>query len=251
MTHDRGVGPAPAAPRKTRASAATRGPRMLYLAPAFIVMGLITFYPARLPDVHVLHGLRSAQPARRLRAPPWVGLDNYIEHPVRANLSIPNFDFVRLLFFNLWWAFSNVVIHVILGVADRRPAQHPRASGSSGSSARSTSCRSSSRRSSWRRSGGTCSTTQYGAINEVLTIIGGIFTIPPEVVRDRLAARGQGPDPVRPAAPRLLRAADARTPGWAGRSTPWSPPGRSRASRASCTRRPRWTARSAGRSSGP
>ncbi len=49
-------------------------------------------------------------------APNVVGLDNYIQI-LQSKLNIPNFEFLRLLFFNLFWAFSNVVIHVILGVA--------------------------------------------------------------------------------------------------------------------------------------
>jgi arabinogalactan oligomer/maltooligosaccharide transport system permease protein len=49
-------------------------------------------------------------------APNLVGVDNYISI-IQSKLNIPNFEFLRLLFFNLFWAFSNVVIHVILGVA--------------------------------------------------------------------------------------------------------------------------------------
>ena len=48
-------------------------------------------------------------------APNYVGLDNYIRIAT-SQLQIPNFEFIRLVLFNLWWAFSNVVIHVILGV---------------------------------------------------------------------------------------------------------------------------------------
>jgi arabinogalactan oligomer/maltooligosaccharide transport system permease protein len=49
-------------------------------------------------------------------SPNLVGLDNYVQI-IQSKLNIPNFEFVRLLFFNLFWAFSNVVIHVVLGVA--------------------------------------------------------------------------------------------------------------------------------------
>jgi arabinogalactan oligomer/maltooligosaccharide transport system permease protein len=48
-------------------------------------------------------------------APVFVGLDNYYRIAT-SQLQIPNFEFLRLVFFNLWWAFSNVVLHVILGV---------------------------------------------------------------------------------------------------------------------------------------
>ena len=54
----------------------------------------------------------------------FVGLDNYIRIAT-SKLQIPNFEFVRLVLFNLWWAFSNVVVHVIIGVARRGAAQHP------------------------------------------------------------------------------------------------------------------------------
>jgi arabinogalactan oligomer/maltooligosaccharide transport system permease protein len=87
----------------------------LYLLPALIVMGAITFYPL-LFQVWMSFtdfSLRNLRPGAE--APPYVGLDNYI-NILQSNLAIPNFSFVRLILFNLWWAFSNVVIHVILGV---------------------------------------------------------------------------------------------------------------------------------------
>ena len=88
---------------------------LLYLLPAFIVMGIITFYPLLFQTYMSFtdFGLKNLSG----RVPPnIVGLDNYAQI-VQSKLTIPNFEFVRLLFFNLWWAFSNVVIHVILGVA--------------------------------------------------------------------------------------------------------------------------------------
>ena len=105
----------PARPRKKRLSPDTRT-AMLYLAPAFIVMALITFYPLMYQTYmsftdFQLRNLRADGPA-----PPWVGLDNYIKI-LQSNLNIPNFHFLRMLVFNLWWAISNVAIHVVLGVA--------------------------------------------------------------------------------------------------------------------------------------
>lgn len=87
----------------------------VYLLPAFLVMGIITFYPLifqvwmSFTDFG-LKNFRVGAPA-----PNWVGLDNYI-HIAESKLSIPNFEFLRLIWFNLFWAFSNVVIHVVLGV---------------------------------------------------------------------------------------------------------------------------------------
>lgn len=100
-----------------------RGPRrdartaLLYLLPAFLVMGIITFYPLlfqtwmSFTDFGI-QNLRSGAPA-----PTWVGLDQYVKIFTNQISGIPNFDFWRILAFNLFWAFSNVIIHVILGVA--------------------------------------------------------------------------------------------------------------------------------------
>ena len=88
----------------------------LYLLPAFIVMGIITFYPL---IFQVWMSFTDFGPKNfRVNnpiAPTFVGLDNYYRIAT-SKLQIPNFEFLRLVFFNLWWAFSNVVIHVILGV---------------------------------------------------------------------------------------------------------------------------------------
>ena len=73
-------------------------------------------------------------------APNFVGLDNYVQI-VQSQLNIPNFEFLRLLFFNLFWAFSNVVIHVVMGVGVALLLNVPRASGSSASTGRSSSSR--------------------------------------------------------------------------------------------------------------
>jgi arabinogalactan oligomer/maltooligosaccharide transport system permease protein len=88
----------------------------LYLVPAFAVMAIITFYPL----VYQVYMSFTDFGPKNFRvnnpiAPNFVGLDNYIRI-AQSNLQIPNFEFVRLVLFNLWWAFSNVVVHVILGV---------------------------------------------------------------------------------------------------------------------------------------
>ena len=88
---------------------------LLYLLPAFIVMGIITFYPLLFQTYMSftdfgLKNLSGKVPANL------VGVDNYTDI-LQSKLNIPNFEFLRLLFFNLFWAFSNVIIHVILGVA--------------------------------------------------------------------------------------------------------------------------------------
>ncbi len=106
--------------RATSASALPRRPRRnrmpyVYLAPAFLVMGVITLYPL-LYQVWMsftnfgIQNLRAGS-----AAPTWVGAQNYID-VLTSQLAIPNYQFVRLLLYNLVWAFSNVAIHVVLGV---------------------------------------------------------------------------------------------------------------------------------------
>jgi arabinogalactan oligomer/maltooligosaccharide transport system permease protein len=96
----------------------TRNARIAYLfmLPALLVMLIITFYPLVFQiwmsfTDYGLRNLRANSPA-----PPYVGLNNYIRI-LNNDIVIPNFDFIRILVFNLFWAFSNVAIHLVLGVA--------------------------------------------------------------------------------------------------------------------------------------
>ena len=103
-----------APPRRRRFSPDSRA-ALLYLLPAFLVMGIITFYPLLFQTYMSFtdFGLKNLSG----KVPPnVVGVNNYVDI-LQSELNIPNFEFLRLLFFNLFWAFSNVVIHVILGVA--------------------------------------------------------------------------------------------------------------------------------------
>jgi arabinogalactan oligomer/maltooligosaccharide transport system permease protein len=102
-------------PKRSRLLGSDARTAIVYLAPAFLVMGLITFYPLFF-QVYMSFtdfGLRNLRPGAE--AAPFVGLDNYVRI-LSNNLGIPNFHFIRMLFFNIWWALSNVVIHVVLGV---------------------------------------------------------------------------------------------------------------------------------------
>ncbi|HEX7950722.1 MAG TPA: sugar ABC transporter permease [Candidatus Limnocylindrales bacterium] len=106
-----------ALPRQPRRSPWRRGLQpYVYLVPAFVVMGLITFYPLALQVWMSFTDFQLKNFGVRGPAPNFVGLDNYIKIAT-SKLAIPSFEFLRLVFFNLWWAFSNVVVHVILGVA--------------------------------------------------------------------------------------------------------------------------------------
>ena len=87
----------------------------LYLLPAFIVMGVITFYPMgyQLWMSFTDYGIQNIRVDAPL--PNFVGLKNYISI-LTTNLGLSSFNFWRTLAFNLWWTFSNVVIHVALGI---------------------------------------------------------------------------------------------------------------------------------------
>jgi arabinogalactan oligomer/maltooligosaccharide transport system permease protein len=187
--------PLATAPSKRRVGRDT-GTALLYLSPAFIVMGLITFYPLLFQTYMSFteFGLRNLRVDAE--APPFVGLDNYI-NVLTSNLAIPNFDFIRLILFNIWWALSNVVIHVILGVAIAvllntqglwlkrfwrglyiLPVVIPPLIVAT----------------VWRN----MFDQQYGAINQILTIIGGWFTVPAEVFEINWLREANDPIPFIP-----------------------------------------------------
>ena len=105
--------------RLSRATGGTRSGRAayLYLVPAFLVMGIITIYPLAFQvwmsftDMELRHlNLRLGE------QPQFLGLENY-GNIIASALAIPNYDFLRLIVYNLWWALSNVGIHLVFGVA--------------------------------------------------------------------------------------------------------------------------------------
>jgi arabinogalactan oligomer/maltooligosaccharide transport system permease protein len=106
-----------ALPRRSRGTKVQRNLQpYLYLVPAFAVMAVITFYPLVFQVWMSFHDF--GQINFRVRNPvpaEFIGLDNYVR-VATSKLQIPNFEFLRLVLFNLWWAFSNVVVHVIIGV---------------------------------------------------------------------------------------------------------------------------------------
>ena len=106
--------PIPQPRRRRRLTPDTRT-AVLYLLPAFLVMGIITFYPLLFQTYMSFTDFGLGNLSGKV-PPNVVGLDNY-QQIVTSKLNIPNFEFMRLLFFNLFWAFSNVIIHVVLGVA--------------------------------------------------------------------------------------------------------------------------------------
>lgn len=88
----------------------------LYLFPAFLVMGVITFYPMGFQvwmsfTDYGIKNLRVDAPLPNL-----VGFANYISI-LTTNLGLSSFNFWRTFGFNLWWTFSNVIFHVAFGIA--------------------------------------------------------------------------------------------------------------------------------------
>src|SRR5689334_19984013 len=91
------------------------GTPYFYLIPAAIVMAIITFYPLGFQvwmsfTNYGLANLRVNSPA-----PDFVGLQNYIKI-LTNDLAIPGFNFWGILAFNLFWTFTNVIFHVVLGI---------------------------------------------------------------------------------------------------------------------------------------
>ncbi|MBT3391810.1 MAG: sugar ABC transporter permease [Chloroflexi bacterium] len=89
----------------------------LYLLPAFLVMSVITFYPliyqvilsfTNFETKHLMLGMSSPDLEN-------IGLQNYVDI-ITGGLPVQNFEFFRVLVYNLWWAVSNVALHVPAGV---------------------------------------------------------------------------------------------------------------------------------------
>ena len=92
----------------------------LYLIPAFAVMAIITFYPMgyQVWMSFTDYGVKSLNPnSKTYQAPNVVGVQNYSDI-FKGDLAkkVQNFDFWKLLTFNLVWTFTNVPVHVVLGV---------------------------------------------------------------------------------------------------------------------------------------
>lgn len=87
----------------------------LYILPATIVMGVITAYPIGFQIWMSFTNYRLANLNPRNPPATFIGLDNYA-NIITSNLPITNYDFWRLLTFNIWWALSNVVFHVTIGI---------------------------------------------------------------------------------------------------------------------------------------
>ncbi len=87
----------------------------LYILPALIIMAIMTYWPMvfNLWMSATDYGIKNLRWDAPL--PNWVDIQNYIGILVNE-FGIPNFDFARVLFFNLFWTFSNVIFHVSIGI---------------------------------------------------------------------------------------------------------------------------------------
>ena len=95
----------------------------LYILPAALIMAVISFFPQFFQVWMSFTNFR----IQNLRfnvfdsstweqfAPQWVGLQNYVR-VITSQLALENYDFGRLLTFNITWTVVNVVFHVVLGV---------------------------------------------------------------------------------------------------------------------------------------
>ena len=89
----------------------------LYLLPAFLVMGIITFYPLLYQVVVSFTDFQTKDLRLGLSSPAlnFIGLKNYIDI-FTGGLPVQNFEFFRVLVYNFWWAITNVMVHVPAGV---------------------------------------------------------------------------------------------------------------------------------------
>jgi arabinogalactan oligomer/maltooligosaccharide transport system permease protein len=111
---DTAPAPAPRPRRRGRLRPDSRT-AFLYLLPAVLVMVAITFYPLVFQVGLSFFNVRLANIVPNGPAAKYVGLDNFVKI-LNDQLGIPNFHFIQMLVFNIWWAFSNVVIHIVIGV---------------------------------------------------------------------------------------------------------------------------------------
>lgn len=103
--------------KKAQSAANQNNLAYLYLVPAFAVMAVITFYPLIYQVIISFSNFETKHLLRGLASPDlqWIGLDNYVKI-ITGGLPVQNFEFFRVLVYNLWWAVTNVLVHVPAGV---------------------------------------------------------------------------------------------------------------------------------------
>jgi len=89
----------------------------LYLLPAFAVMAVITFYPLIYQMIVSFTDFQTKDLRFGLASPElhFIGLKNYVDI-LTGGLPVQNFEFFRVLIYNFWWAITNVMLHVPVGI---------------------------------------------------------------------------------------------------------------------------------------
>ncbi len=102
---------------KKAPKSASQNVAYLYLIPAFAVMAVITFYPLIYQVIISFTNFETKHLRFGLASPDleFIGLGNYIDI-ITGGLPVQNFQFFRVLVYNLWWAVTNVLVHVPAGV---------------------------------------------------------------------------------------------------------------------------------------
>jgi arabinogalactan oligomer/maltooligosaccharide transport system permease protein len=90
---------------------------LAYLSPAILIMGVITFYPLiyQVWMSFTDYGIANI----RWNSPPpsYVGFNNYLDiFTGKLAAKLANFNFWKLLWFNLFWTFTNVIFHISIGI---------------------------------------------------------------------------------------------------------------------------------------
>jgi arabinogalactan oligomer/maltooligosaccharide transport system permease protein len=106
-----------AAVYKKRANFRRASLPFLYLAPAFVVMAVITFYPLVYQMIISFSdfGLKDLLGGLSSKSLHWIGFKNYVDI-LTGGLPVQNFEFFRVLTYNFWWAITNVMVHVPAGI---------------------------------------------------------------------------------------------------------------------------------------
>jgi len=86
----------------------------LYIAPAAIVMAIITVGPL-LFQLYMAFTNYAVKHLNPRFSPEFIGLDNFVQIATNQTF-IENFDFWRILVFDLVWTFTNIAIHVTTGI---------------------------------------------------------------------------------------------------------------------------------------
>ena len=86
----------------------------LYILPASIILSIVTLYP-------IAYGVYLSFTDFRIKnlrgtTPDWVWFQNY-ERIFKNELPLSNFDFWRIIGFNITWTITNVIFHVTFGIA--------------------------------------------------------------------------------------------------------------------------------------